>query len=413
MARSGPVASITHLPCLPPPLREQSGARGEAIMTTPLLFTPMDIRVVTLKNRVMISPMANYSAVEGVVNDWHLAHLGRFAIGGAGVVIAEATAVTRQGRITNGCAGLWDDGQIEPWRRCADFIRGQGAVPGIQLGHGGRKSAMQRPWDGNGPLTAENIAAGEKVWDVVSATTEPVDEGWLIPRALSTGELSAMTDDWVAAAERALKAGFDWLEIHNAHGYLVHQFLSPLSNTRNDRYGGDFEGRIRWPLELATALREAWPADKPVSLRISAVDGDELGWQMADSVEYARRLKAIGIDLVCTSSGGLRGSATNARVKRSYGYQVPYAARIRREAGIMTIAVGLILDPRHAEQILRDGDADIIAIGREALANPSWPQMAEIALGRPAIDAMDGWPLQYGWWMKHRERALSQIRADG
>ncbi len=382
-------------------------------MTTPLLFTAMDVRGVTLKNRVMISPMANYSAVDGTVNDWHLAHLGRFAIGGAGTVIAEATAVTRQGRITNGCAGLYDDSHIEPWARCVDFIRSQGAVPGIQLGHGGRKSAMQRPWDGNGPLTPENIAAGEQTWPIVSATTDPVDQGWIEPRALGTGELQQMTDDWVAAAQRALKAGFDWLEIHNAHGYLVHQFLSPLSNTRNDGYGGDFEGRVRWPLELAAALRETWPADKPVSLRISAVDGDAMGWQMEDSVEYARRLKDIGIDMICTSSGGLRGSATNARVKRSYGYQVPYAAQVRREAGIQTIGVGLILDPRHAEQILQEGDCDIIAIGREALVNPSWPQMAETALGRPVNEALDDWPLQYGWWLKHREHALQDIRSGG
>lgn len=379
-------------------------------MTAPLLFTPMDVRGVTLKNRVMISPMANYLAEDGVVTDWHLAHLGRFAIGGAGTVIAEATAVTRQGRITNGCAGLWDDKQIAPWRRCADFIRAQGAVPGIQLGHGGRKSSMQRAWHGNGPLTPEDIANGEEVWGIVGPTTEPVDAGYIVPRALSTDDLKKMTDDWVAAAERALKAGFDWLEIHNAHGYLVHQFLSPLVNTRNDGYGGDFEGRIRWPLELAAALRATWPADKPVSLRISAVDGDALGWQMTDSVEYARKLRDIGIDLICTSSGGLRGSATNARVKRSYGYQVPYAAEIRRETGMKTIGVGLILDPHHAEQILQDGDCDIIAIGREALVNPCWPQMAEVALGRPMMEALDDWPPQYGWWLKHRERALDDIR---
>ena len=379
-------------------------------MTTPLLFTPLDVRGITLKNRVMISPMANYTAVEGVVGDWHLAHLGRFAIGGAGTVIAEATAVTRQGRITNGCAGLWDDAHIAPWARCVDFIRSQGAVPGIQLGHGGRKAAMQRPWDGNGPLTAENIAAGEETWEIVSATSDPVDEGWIVPRALTVPEIRQLTDDWVAAAERALKAGFDWLEIHNAHGYLVHQFLSPLSNTRNDEYGGDFEGRLRWPLELAAALRETWPADRPVSLRISAVDGDAMGWQMADSVEYARRLKAIGIDFVCTSSGGLRGSATNARVRRDYGYQVPYAAEIRRETGMATIGVGLILDPHHAEEILQSGDCDIIAIGREALVNPCWPQMAETALGRPQMEAYDDWPRQYGWWLKFRERTLAELR---
>jgi 2,4-dienoyl-CoA reductase-like NADH-dependent reductase (Old Yellow Enzyme family) len=375
-----------------------------------LLFTPLRLRGVELKNRIMISPMAIYSAVEGVMNDFHFAHLGRFALGGAGTVIVEATAVTREGRITNGDTGLWDDGQIAPMRRVTEFLRTQGVVPGVQLAHAGRKGSMQRPWDGSGALTAENIAAGEQVWQPVGPTAEPMDVGHLTPRMLSEADLARLTDDWVAAAGRAQAAGFDWLEIHNAHGYLVHQFLSPLSNTRTDRYGGDFEGRVRWPLQLAAALREAWPADRPVSLRISAVDGDALGWQMADSVEYARRLKALGIDLVCTSSGGLKGSATNARVKRDYGYQVPYAAEVKRETGIGTIAVGLILDPHHAERILRAGEADLIAIGREALVNPSWPQMAEVALGRPMGEALDDWPHQYGWWLKFRERILEGLR---
>ncbi len=302
-------------------------------MTRPLLFTALRARGIELPNRIMISPMAIYSAVEGVANDFHFAHHGRFVLGGAGTILVEATAVTREGRITNGDTGLWDDGQIAPFRRITDFMRAHGVVPGIQLAHAGRKGAMQRPWDGNGPLTPENITAGEQLWQPVGPTAEPLDQGWLTPRQLTVADLAKLKDDWVAAAGRALKAGFDWLEIHNAHGYLIHQFLSPLSNTRSDGYGGDFEGRVRFPLELATALRETWPTDRPVSLRISAVDGDALGWQMADSVEYARRLKRIGIDFICTSSGGLRGSATNARVRRDYGYHVPYAAEIRREAG--------------------------------------------------------------------------------
>jgi 2,4-dienoyl-CoA reductase-like NADH-dependent reductase (Old Yellow Enzyme family) len=379
-------------------------------MARPLLFTPLRARGIELKNRIMISPMATYSAVEGVVNDFHFAHHGRFALGGAGTIVVEATAVTREGRITNGDTGLWDDGQIAPFRRITDFMRAQGVVPGIQLAHAGRKGAMQRPWDGNGPLAPKNIAAGEEVWQPVGPTAEPMDEGWLVPRQLTVADLAKLKDDWVAAAGRALKAGFDWLEIHNAHGYLIHQFLSPLSNTRTDGYGGDFGGRLRFPLELAAALREAWPADRPVSLRISAVDGDALGWQMADSVEYARRLKRIGIDFICTSSGGLRGSATNARVRRDYGYHVPYAAEIRREAGIGTIAVGLIVDPHHAERILRNGEADIIAIGREALVNPCWPQMAEVELGRPMMQALDDWPHQYAWWLRFRERTLAELR---
>ncbi|MFK7944623.1 MAG: NADH:flavin oxidoreductase/NADH oxidase [Paracoccaceae bacterium] len=381
-------------------------------MTKPLLFTPLDTRGITLKNRVMISPMASYSAIDGAPNDWHLVHLGRFATGGAGVVIAEATAVTREGRITNGCTGLWSDEQIEPWARITGFLSAQGSVPGIQLAHAGRKGSMQRAFDGNGPLTPEDMARGDEVWQPVGPTAEPIDEGYLEPRAFATNELKALTDAWVAAAERALKAGFDWLEIHNAHGYLAHQFLSPLSNTRNDGYGGDFEGRVRWPLELAAALRETWPADKPISVRISAVDGDALGWQMADSVEYARRLKDVGIDMICTSSGGLKGSATNARVRRDFGYQVPYAAEIKRETEMATIAVGLILDPHHAEQILQAGEADIIAIGREALVNPMWPLHAEAALGRPMVDALDDWPKQYGWWLKFRERTLEDMRGE-
>jgi len=379
-------------------------------MTRPLLFTPLRARGIELPNHVMISPMATYSAVEGVVNDFHFAHHGRFVLGGAGTVVVEATAVTREGRITNGDTGLWDDGQIAPLRRITDFMRAHGVVPGIQLAHAGRKGAMQRPWDGNGPLTPENIAAGEQLWQPVGPTPDPMDEGWLVPRQLTVADLAKLKDDWVAAAGRALKAGFDWLEIHNAHGYLIHQFLSPLSNTRSDGHGGDFEGRVRFPLELAAALRETWPADRPVSLRISAVDGDALGWQMADSVEYARRLKRIGIDFICTSSGGLKGSATNARIRRDYGYHVPYAAEIRREAGIGTIAVGLIVDPHHAERILRNGEADIIAIGREALVNPCWPQMAEVALGRPMMEALDDWPHQYAWWLRFRERTLAELR---
>lgn len=378
----------------------------------PLLFTPTRIRDLTLKNRIVISSMANYSAVDGMANDWHLAHLGRFAIGGAGTIIVEATAVTETGRITNGDTGLWHDGQIAPMKRVTDFMRTQGAVPGIQLAHAGRKGSMQRPWDGNGPLTPADLARGEKQWQPVGPTAEPMDEGHLVPHQLTISELATLKDHWVAAAKRALAAGFDWLEIHNAHGYLVHQFLSPLSNTRTDSYGGDFEGRTRFPLELAAALRETWPADKPVSLRISAVDGDALGWQMDDSVRYARLLKGLGIDMLCCSSGGLRGSATNARVKRGFGYQVPYAARIKAEADMATYAVGLIIDPHHAEQILQSGDADLIAIGREALTNPCWPQMAEIALGRPMIDALDDWPHQYGWWLKFRERSLAAIREE-
>lgn len=381
-------------------------------MKKPLLFTPIKIREVTLKNRIVVSPMATYSAVDGIANDWHFAHLARMAMGGAGCVMVEATAVTDQGRITNGDVGLWSKAHVAPLKRIVDFMRTQGATPAIQLAHAGRKAAMQRPWHGNGPLTAEDIARGEKVWPTVSAVAEPMAPGCIVPHALSVAELAELRQHWADAAKRALEAGFDIIEIHNAHGYLMHQFLSPLSNKRNDAYGGDFAGRTRFPLEVAEAIREVVPKDKPVFVRISAVDGLDGGWSMDDSVAYAKQLKARGIDLVDCSSGGLTGSATAARVKRSWGFQVPYAQRIREEAGMMSMAVGLIIDPHHAEHVLQQGQADLIAIGREMLVNPSWPQMAEIALGRPPMEAYDDWQEQYGWWLKHRERALEQVRAD-
>jgi 2,4-dienoyl-CoA reductase-like NADH-dependent reductase (Old Yellow Enzyme family) len=381
-------------------------------MTKPLLFTPLTIKAVTLRNRVVIAPMATYSAVDGIAQDFHFAHLGRFVLGGAGCVFVEATAVTDQGRITNGDMGLWSSAHIPPLKRIAAFMKAHNVVPAIQLAHAGRKGSMQRPWFGNGPLTAEDFARGEKAWDTVAPTSEPMAEGHLVPRQLSVTDLVQLRQQWADAAERALEAGFEVLEIHNAHGYLIHQFLSPLSNKRNDAYGGDFAGRTRFPLEVAEAVREVWPNDKPLFLRVSAVDGVDGGWTLDDTVAYAKELKARGIDVIDCSSGGLFGAATAARVKRTWGFQVPYAERVRGEADIMTMAVGLIVDPHFAEEILQKGQADLIAIAREALVNPCWPQMAEVALGCKTIDAMDDWPIQYGWWLKLRERSIAQIRED-
>ncbi len=381
-------------------------------MIRPLLFTPTTIRAVRFKNRVVIAPMATYSAIDGIAQDFHFAHWGRLSLGGAGCVFVEATAVTEQGRITNGDLGIWSSLHIPPLKRITEFMKAHNVAPGIQLAHAGRKGSMQRPWFGNGALTAEDFARGEKKWDTVAPTAEPMAEGHIVPRQLSLSDLATLKRQWVDAARRAVDAGFDVLNIHNAHGYLIHQFLSPLSNKRTDTYGGDFAGRTRFPLELAEALRAAWPKDKPVFLRVSAVDGLDNGWTLDDTIAYAKELKARGIDVIDCSSGGLFGSATAARVKRSWGFQVPYAERVRREADIQTMAVGLIVDPFFAEEILQQGRADFIAIAREALVNPCWPQMAEIALGRKAFDAMDDWPVQYGWWLKHRERAIEQIRAD-
>lgn len=381
-------------------------------MTTPRLFTPLAIRDVTFKNRIVIAPMATYSAVDGIAQDWHLAHLGRFALGGAGCVMVEATAVTDQGRITNGDLGIWSAEHAKPLKRIAAFMKQQGTIPAIQLAHAGRKGSMQRPWHGNGALTAEDLARGDKTWPIVSAVAEPMAPGYIVPQALSVADIGQLVQDWAAAAGRAVDAGFEMIEIHNAHGYLAHQFLSPLSNKRNDAYGGDFAGRTRFPLEIAEAVRKAIPKGMPLFLRVSAVDGIDGGWTMDDTVAYAKALKARGVDVIDCSSGGLVGSATAARVKRSWGFQVPYAERVRREAGIMSMAVGLIVEPALAEDILQKEQADLIAIGREALVNPCWPQMAEVALGRAMKDALDGWTVQYGWWLKLRERTIADIRAD-
>jgi len=361
---------------------------------------------------VVIAPMATYSAIDGIAKDFHFAHWGRLVLGGAGCVFVEATSVTDQGRITNGDLGIWSSAHVPGLKRIADFMRAQNVVPAIQLAHAGRKGSMQRPWFGNGALTAEDFARGEKKWDTVAPTAEPMAEGHIVPHRLSIRELASLKEDWVNAAKRSISAGFDVLEIHNAHGYLMHQFLSPISNTRDDGYGGDLEGRMRFPLEVAQALREVWPQHKPVFVRVSAVDGIDGGWSMDDTIVYAKELKARGIDVIDCSSGGLFGSATAARIKRTWGFQVPYAERVRHEASIKSMAVGLIVDPFLAEDILQKGQADLIAIAREALVNPCWPQMAEIALGRKASDAMDDWPVQYGWWLKHRERSIAQIRAD-
>jgi 2,4-dienoyl-CoA reductase-like NADH-dependent reductase (Old Yellow Enzyme family) len=370
----------------------------------PRLFTPLALRGATLKNRIVISPMCQYSAVDGHANDWHLVHLGRFALGGAGMVFTEATAVEARGRITHGDLGLWEDGQIAGLSRVADFLRAHGAVPAIQLAHAGRKASMQRPWHGNGPLDERDRARGDLPWEIVAPSALPLDEGWLVPHELSLAEIAALQDAWRRAARRALAAGFDVLEMHSAHGYLGHEFLSPLSNRRGDRYGGDLAGRMRFTLETAAAVREIWPQDKPLFVRVSSVDGLEGGWTIEDTVVLARELAARGVDVVDCSSGGLAGSATAARVKRGPGFQVPFAERVRREAGVKTMAVGQILEAQQAEAILEADQADLIAIGREALYDPSWALHAEAALGLQG--EFESWPVQSGWWLERRRRSM-------
>lgn len=377
---------------------------------TSLLGSPITLRSVTLPNRIAISPMCQYSAKDGLVGDYHLVHLGRFALGGAGLIFMEATAVVAEGRITHGCPGLWQDDQIPSLRRITDFIRSIGSIPAIQLAHAGRKASMQRPWHGNGPLDERDFARGEQPWEIVAPSALPLDEGWLVPRSLERDDMKKLLGDWVAAAKRAADAGFEVVEVHAAHGYLLHSFLSPLSNRRKDAYGGDREGRSRFPLEVIEAVRRAWPTDKPLFVRLSAVDGLEGGWDLEDTIWLARRLKDIGVDVIDCSSGGLAGSATAARVKRYPGFQLPMAEAVRREAGMPTMAVGLILQGSQAEQALAAGQADIIAVGREALANPNWPleALAEVEGKKP--ESYRRWPQQAGWWLERRAGAMMESR---
>lgn len=348
------------------------------------LFSPLQLRSVTLRNRIAVSPMCQYSSVDGLANDWHLVHLGARAAGGAGLVLTEAAAVEARGRISPADLGIWDDTQVEPLRRVTACIASQGAVPGIQLAHAGRKASTAPPWDGGATVGPE--AGG---WTVVGPSPLPFAPGSPTPEPLDAAGLNEVVEAFAAAARRALAAGFRVAEIHAAHGYLLHSFLSPIANQREDAYGGGFEGRTRLLLETVEAVRAAWPDDLPLLVRISASDWLPLGWDIEQSVELARRLRALGVDLVDCSSGGL---APGAEIPLVPGYQVPFAERIRHEAEIATGAVGLITEPAQADAILREGRADLILLARQLLREPSWPLRAAHELGR---DAAELWPRQY------------------
>lgn len=347
------------------------------------LFEPFAQRSLTLRNRIVVSPMCEYSATDGVPNDWHMVHLGSRAVGGAGAVIAEATAVSAQGRISPQDTGLWNQAQLEAWRPITRFIKAHGAMPGVQLAHAGRKASTLRPWDGHGP-----VPAGQGDWLTVAPSALPFDTGWNLPQALDEAGIQAVIADFRAAAQRALAAGFELIELHAAHGYLLHQFLSPLSNQRSDRYGGSFENRSRLVREVVIAVREVWPAELPLWLRISATDwADQGGWDIEQSIELARQVTSLGVDLIDVSSGGL---LPHVKIPLAPGYQVPFAARIRREAGVATGAVGLITGAEQAAQIVATGDADVVLIARESLRDPYFPRRAAQQLGAK-IDA----PAQY------------------
>ena len=349
---------------------ETSGAGATAATN---LFTPLTVRGVTFRNRIAVSPMCQYSSVDGLASDWHLVHLGSRAVGGAGLVMTEAAAVEERGRISPADAGIWKDEHIDPLARITRFLREHGAVAGIQLAHAGRKASTRRPWEGGG--TIPESAGG---WPTVAPSAVPFQPEDPAPVELSHAGIHSIVDAFRTAARRALRAGFQVVEIHGAHGYLIHEFLSPLSNRRTDEYGGSFENRIRFALEVAEAVRGAWPLNLPLFLRISATDWVEGGWTPDESVELARRVQPLGVDLIDCSSGG---SAANAKVPLAPGYQVPFAERIRREAGILTGAVGMITMPRQADEIIRSGKADLVLLAREFLRDPYFPLDAARALG--------------------------------
>jgi 2,4-dienoyl-CoA reductase-like NADH-dependent reductase (Old Yellow Enzyme family) len=337
------------------------------------LFTPLTLRGVTFRNRIAVSPMCQYSSEDGFASDWHLVHLGSRAIGGAGLVTMEATAVEARGRISPSDQGIWKDEHIEFLSRIAAFLKQYGAVAGIQLAHAGRKASTRRPWEGG---TA--IPASEGGWQAVAPSAIPFRPGDAAPAELSKDEIRALVNAFTAAAGRALRAGFQAIELHGAHGYLMHEFFSPLSNHRKDEYGGSFENRIRFGLEIVKAVRATWPDEFPLLLRISSTDWVEGGWSIEDSVELARRVKPLGVDLIDCSSGG---SSIEQKIPLSPGYQVPFAERIRREAGIPTGAVGLITEARQADEIVRSGQADLVLLAREFLRDPYFPLHAAQELG--------------------------------
>jgi 2,4-dienoyl-CoA reductase-like NADH-dependent reductase (Old Yellow Enzyme family) len=370
----------------------------------------MDIGDVRLRNRIVLSPMAQYSAEHGMATDWHFTHFAKFAVGGVGLVFTEAVKVERRGLGTRGDMGLWSDAHIAPLARISAFVREQGAKAGIQLNHAGRKAGTFRPWEGFGPLDRSQPLLGEDHWEVVGPSAIQHLEGWPIPRELGTAEITEVVEAWASAARRAVAAGFDVLEIHGAHGYLVHQFLSEAANKRIDKYGGSLANRMRFALEITEAIRAVWPHDKPLFFRISAVDS--LGWSLEDTVRLARELKARGVDVVDCSSGGLgTGSPTSSPQGLKLGYQVGYAEMVRREAEIATMAVGLIVSGRQAERILREGSADLVAVGREMLLDPHWPVSAALdLLGTAAFDLL---PPQYGWWLGKRMQSGLARSLDG
>ncbi|MDA0239238.1 MAG: NADH:flavin oxidoreductase/NADH oxidase [Proteobacteria bacterium] len=368
-----------------------------------LLFTPMDLRGVHVRNRIVVSPMLTYAAVNGYVQDMHTIHYGKLAYGGAGLVMVESTKADPRGASTPRDLGIWKDDFLPGLTKIADTIKAYGAVAGIQLGHSGRKARRSVPWEGRTPLASHpGLDHGEE-WELVAPSEIAHSNGWYMPRALSIDDIETLIEGYGAAVERVKKAGFDVLELHAAHGYLLHQFLSPVANQRTDKYGGSDENRLRFAREVLDRIRQSWPDDKPLFLRVSAVD--EAGWLVEDSARVARALKEHGVDVIDCSSGGMTpgGSTVNFGAPAGYGYQAPYAEYVRKHADVMTMAVGLIIHADQAEAILQSGQADLVALGREMLNNPNWPMDAATKLG--IDDPYSMVPPLYSFYLQKRMQA--------
>ncbi len=373
-------------------------------MTVPLLFTPLALRGLTLRNRIVVAPMHQYAGVNGYATDWHLMNAGRYAAGGVGLMMVESTKIERRGCGTVGDLGIWHDDFIPQLARIVDLVHQCGAAAGIQLGHSGRKARAARPWEGGKPLVRNETITDWDDWELVAPSAIAADEHSPVPRALATHEIAGVVEAFGAGARRALAAGFDTVEIHGAHGFLIHEFLSPQANQRTDAYGGSPEKRRRFALEVAECVRANWPAERPLFMRLS-VD-DDAGWGPADSIVLARELKAIGVDVIDCSAGGILARPVSS-TPIGYGYQVPFAQALREESGVMTMAVGLIVHHDQAERILQEGRADLVALARELLYNPNWALDAACKMG--LTDAFSRIPPAAGWWLERRAAAMPSL----
>lgn len=376
--------------------------------TDAMLFQPLKLRELLLKNRIVISPMCQHAADAGCATPWHMVHIGKFALGGAGLILTESTAVDPRGRIGTADLGLWDDRQIEPLKAVVDFVHSNGGAIGVQLAHAGRKSGSQPLWEGGAALGDEEMRADAEPWQRLGPSALAAGPGWTAPRAMDAQDIEDVIQRFVDATVRADKVGFDVVELHFGHGYLIASFLSPNSNHRDDEWGGSLAGRMRLALEVASRVRNTWPASKPLFCRLSAVDGSIDGWSLDDSVVLARELAHLGVDVIDCSSGGLTEETRALPVPRGLGFQVPFSERIRHEANVRTQAVGMIVDASQAEAVLQEGKADLVALGREALFDPYWAHHAAIALG---VDPKyQRWPVRHGVWLAKRAPGLARAR---